>query len=71
MSKLLAATIVEFLAFILSANCSREIKRCKLRCNKRGRNTQKFRAFTPIKSLNIFEVESVFDNKLDSGEICH
>ena len=26
---------------------------------------------TPIKNLNISEVESVFDNKLDSGEICH
>ena len=71
MSKLFAATIVVFLAFILSANCSGEIKRRKLGCAKCGRNTQKFRAFTPTKSLNISEVESVFDNKLDSGEICH
>ena len=71
MSKLFAAIIVVFLAFILSANCGREIKRSKLGCTKCGKKTQKFRAFRPIQSLNISEVESAFDKKVDSGDICH
>ena len=70
MSKPFAATIVLFLAFILSAQCGMKIKRSKLGCAKCGRKTQKFRAFTPVQSLNLSEGESAF-GKLDSGEICH
>ena len=71
MSKLFLAIIAVLFAFTLPANCGREIKRSKVGCAKCGEKTQKFHAFRPIQSLNISEVESAFDKKVDSGDIRH
>ena len=54
---------------MLPAICGKEIKGSVLGCVKCGKKMEKFRAFTPIESLNISEVESVFRKKLHSGEI--